>query len=200
MSPFLFSHKRSLRSLRWRSLRCGLPGLLLLVFGLICAKPQEAASVETRVKAAFLLNFAKFVEWPAVHEKHPLCIGVLGKDPFGPVLDEIMTGKMIDGKPVQIKRLKQPSEASDCQILFVSNSERKRFTQIVSQMAARPVLTVSDVEDFTREGGMIRLFLDGNNFRFEVNLTAVEEGQIKLSSKLLHLGRVVRFKPPEAAQ
>ncbi|HYM10026.1 MAG TPA: YfiR family protein [Bryobacterales bacterium] len=152
-----------------------------------------AASLEYQVKAAFLYNFAKFVEWPADKPGGgPFVVGVLGKDPFGAALDQAFGGKTINGRAPQIWRITGVAEARQCQILFVSSSEAKRLPEILGTLRSASVLTVSEIEDFAESGGMIRLRTEENKVRLEINVDAATQAGIRISSKLLALARVVR--------
>jgi hypothetical protein len=150
---------------------------------------------EYQVKAAFLYNFAKFVEWPAQSFKtanDPIVICVLGKDPFGNVLDEPMKGTEADGRQIVVRRTSDVRQASACNILFISSSERKRLTSVLAAARACGILTVSDMEDFAAQGGVINLKLENGRVRFEINPDAAERSGLRISSKLLSLAQIVR--------
>lgn len=169
--------------------------LLALMTGLTCAVSQAEAqgSGEYPVKAAFLFNFAKFVDWPsdALGEGAPIIIGIIGDDPFGGVIDQLVAGKSASGHPVVVRRFKWGQDLRQCHILFVSQSEQKRIPQIIASLKGASVLTVGEAEQFTRQGGIIRFVLEGGKVRFEINAGAAEQARLKLSSKLLALARSV---------
>jgi hypothetical protein len=153
---------------------------------------------EYDVKAAYLYNFAKFVEWPAESfpsPDAPFSICVLGPDPFGQVLDDVARGERIQGRPLVVRRLKGWDDAEACQILFVSTSVREDFDQLLGGDTFRRTLTVGEVPQFLAAGGHISFFLEGTSVRFAVNADAVARTDLQISSKLMRVARVDRTKP-----
>ena len=157
---------------------------------------QENAMMEARrtpteyeVKAAFLLNFVKFVEWPDPKRSGPapLSICVLGDDPFGTALDQIVQGERINGRPLVVKRLKKWRDS--CDAVFISRSE-KDLPEVLQQIAPR-VLTVGESSDFLTSGGMINFVVEDRRIRFDVNRGAAERGSVRISSRLLSVARAV---------
>ena len=158
--------------------------------------PREAAAQtkEYQVKAAFLFNFAQFVEWPDgtyASTNVPFCIGVLGDDPFGAALDQIVQGESIGSHKLTVLHSRQVADFKNCQMIFISKSEKGHLAKILSALDSRPVLTVSEVDGFARSGGDINFYLDGTKVRFEINPTAAQNGGLKISSQLLSLGKIV---------
>lgn len=152
------------------------------------AEPPQFA--ENQVKGAFLTKFAMFVEWPGKpvpSAQTPIVIGILGDDPFGPQFELALTKEAVNGRPFALKRLKDPQEAGECQILFVSASETARLPEILAATRKQPILTVGDQERFAHRGGMINFVKQGGKVRFEVNAAAVAAGGLKVSSKLLQV-------------
>ncbi len=149
---------------------------------------------EYQVKAAFLFNFAKFVEWPAGARAGQgfLFVCVLGRDPFGPVLEELIQGKRVNGRPLRAKRISRPEEVPSCHMLFISGSEGGRLEEILSLAREASVLTVSDVDRFVQRGGVINFLKGDKKIRFEINPDAAARAGLKISSKLLQLATVVR--------
>ncbi|MBI3810617.1 MAG: YfiR family protein [Nitrospirae bacterium] len=164
---------------------------ITLAFGV--AAQVEAEPLEYNVKAAFIYNFAKFVEWPEDLSKgdSPFVIGILGEDPFGNVLDETVSHKTVREKRIVVKRFSRSEDAKDCQLLFISRSGKEDIAQIVKRLGHAPVLTISDVGQFTDQGGMIQLVMDQNRVRFAINVAATEQAGLKPSSQLLKLARIV---------
>ncbi|MFH1568143.1 MAG: YfiR family protein [Gemmatimonadota bacterium] len=162
--------------------------LLLAVTG---ARAQAPRPSEYEVKAAFLYNFAKFVEWPAERQASAtFTIAILGEDSFGGTFDSIV-GRDIRGRRLLIERLTEvPEEPVD--ILFISRSEARRLEQILAALEGRPVLTVSEVEGFAHRGGVVSLVVEQKKVRFEINVDAAARSRLEVSSKLLKLARVVR--------
>ena len=151
-------------------------------------------SREYMIKAAFLYNFAKFVDWPAEafpNDRTPLTLCILGKDPFGNALESIK-GKTVKDRNLVIKHLAWPEKTEQCHILFISASEEKRLSQILSTVRGKAILTVSDMHSFARRGGIINLVTAKSKIRFEINVDATELVGLKISSKLLKLAQIVR--------
>lgn len=155
---------------------------------------QTSKITEYQVKAAYLANFGRFAEWPAsvaVDKSESFNICVLGQDPFGADLDAAVAGETIGRAHVLAKRISRPQDAVDCRILFISSSEASQWKEILSALRTSSVLTVSDIPQFARRGGIIQFLLDGNRVRFDINLTATERVGVKLSSELLKLAVTV---------
>lgn len=174
--------------------------LLIALVVVVCLLPsilraQTAKPGEYGVKAVYLFNFGKFIEWPASAKKDDsFAICVLGADPFGSVLDATLAGEAIDNRKLVAKRIASARDA-DCRILFVSSSEAPRLKDILASLNKSAILTVSDLPDFTVNGGMIQFVLQGDKVRFEVNLTAAEKADLTLSSQLLKVAQAVRREP-----
>ena len=166
----------------------------LLVMGVSCLHAQQSSPTENQVKSAYLYNFGKFVEWPdkgtTGGEFFTFC--VLGDDSFGSTLATTIAGESINGKKVLVKRVAKPQDAVSCRILFISSSEQTRLKEILMALDDTSVLTVSDMPQFTRRGGMIQFVVDANRVRFEVNLTSAERTGLTLSSQLLKVALDVR--------
>jgi len=171
---------------------------------LVCAlivvpflRAQSPKPTDYDVKAVYLYNFGRFVEWPAsvATKSDSFYVCVLGQDPFGPALDSTLAGETIGGKSVAAKRISSPQEAFGCQILFMSAVENSRLTAIIEALDKGGVLTVSDMPQFSQRGGMIQFVLEGKKVRFEVNLTAVQRAGLTLSSELLKVATTVRRNP-----
>jgi hypothetical protein len=153
---------------------------------------------EYQVKAAYLANFGRFVEWPtsvAVVKSESFHICVLGQDPLGADLDAAVAGETIGGAHVLAKRISRPQDAVDCRILFISSSEVSQSKEILTALKTLSVLTVSDMPQFARRGGVIQFLLDGNRVRFDINLAAAERAGLTLSSELLKLAVTVIRSP-----
>jgi hypothetical protein len=165
----------------------------------VCANAEQPVTDEYQVKAAFLYNFAKFVEWPSatLGSPRPFAICVLGQDPFGRTLEDTVNGKAVGEKALVVRRLSEVKAAAHCQILFVSSSERKRFGAILGELRTGGVLTVGETDGFIEEGGVINLKLDGGKIQIQINLNAAEQADVRISSKLLSLAEVIR-KPVRA--
>jgi hypothetical protein len=174
---------RALRSFR---------GAGALVVSLSLAIPLLAAAPvsEYEVKAAFLFNFAKFVEWPGrARDAGSVIIGVVGLDPFGQTLDQVVRGKMVGSKTITIRRFADLEQLESCDILYISRSESSRLDEILTALDGTATLTVGEDEEFVRKGGIIRFFTQESKIRFEINLDAAEYEGLRLSSRLLQVAR-----------
>ena len=160
---------------------------------------QRAPSSEYEVKAAFLFNFAHFVEWPPsafATRDAPLTICVLGDDPFGNALDQIIAGESAGGRRLIVRRIRNAADAGTCHLLFVSRSESAHLGDILAAIdSSAPVLIVSDIENFVVRGGTIGFVLERNRVRFEISVRHARQRGLKLSSQLLSVGRIVDSEP-----
>jgi hypothetical protein len=158
------------------------------------ASAQPAASKEYQVKAAFLLNFAQFIQWPATAftgPNSPIFVGVLGDDPFGLVLEQTFQDELIQGRKLVVKRSRRPDDLKGCHLLFISNSERDQLAEILASLNNAPIVTVGDIEPFAARGGIIGFYLDGNRIRFEINSNAAQRNGLRISSQLLKRAKIV---------
>ena len=154
---------------------------------------QEALT-EYQVKAAYLFNFLKFVEFPGESFADPLApmvIGVVGEDPFGSALPQVVMGKTVEGRDLVIHVYRAGDELRGAHILFISASEKKRLPAILSGLRGSSVLTVSDEPGFLDAGGMIQFLNENGRVRFAINTDATSRANLKMSSKLLSLARPV---------
>lgn len=186
------------RATRSRSIRHRvrpLARLLLATAGLLGGAADSAvaadAPTEYQVKAAFLLNFTRFVSWPAGEFAGPnstLNICVMGDDPFGPELDQLVQGESAAGHRIQVFRVSR-RPAVPCQVIFMARDEKDKGSVIME--LGPGVLTVSDGEGFLREGGMVAFVMENRHVRFEINQNASDKAGLKVSSKLLSVARFV---------
>jgi YfiR/HmsC-like len=176
------------------SLRTACLALVLFAFAAAPLQPAEAAGPsEYEVKAAFLYNFARFVEWPldAPGVDGTFVITVLGRDPFGSALDDTLRGKKIDDKRVVVRRALRPEDVGRSHIVFISDSEKDRLPAILKSLDTAPVLTVGDMDQFAERGGVIRFKVDQDRIRLEINVAAAQRSRLRISSQLLKLARIV---------
>lgn len=154
----------------------------------------NAATPEYQLEAAFLFNFTQFVGWPAAafqDAKSPLVIGVLGEDPFGSYLDDIVRGEVINGHPLIIERYRSAQDIRHCHILFIADSERLNFNAALLGLKGQYVMTVSNLEGFAHAGGVVRFRIVDSRLRFLINIDAAHEAQLVISSKLLRQADVI---------
>jgi hypothetical protein len=149
------------------------------------------------IKAAYLFNFAKFVEWPASVYKNansPIRIGILGEDPFRDILNPILNGKKVNGRSFEVSRSDNLEDLRSCHILFVSDSEKQRAKELLTFSRNLPVLTVGEMEGFVGSGGIVNFYIDERRVRIEINPEAAAKARLKVNSKLLQIARLVREK------
>lgn len=153
-------------------------------------RAQPAQAAEYDVKTAFIFNFAKFVEWPAVsfaEKTTPMCIGVLGENPFGAGLERFVRDKTINDRPMTTRECKTLEEAKKCHILFISSSEKKRLPEILKALQGANVLTIGETDGFTEAGGMVNFVWEEKKIRFQINDVSAKAAGLKISAKLLTL-------------
>jgi hypothetical protein len=169
------------------------------VAGLPSAQGQHAKPTEYEVKATYLYNFSRLVEWPAEGPQargDSFAICVLGEDPFGGALKTTVAQETVAGKSVVMKQVPAARDAVSCGVLFISSSEDKRLKEILSSLGTASVLTVSDLPKFTQRGGMVQFVLEDNKVRFEVNSAIAQRAGLTLSSELLKVAVNVRRSVP----
>jgi hypothetical protein len=180
---------RQLRVLRWNRAR------RLLITG-FCASTlwgQQAPSAEYAVKAAFLLNFTRFVEWPPAAfagPEAPMEVCILGKDPFGRILDDVAEGESVRGHRLVVRRIAQLPTGKTCQTLFIA-TDVPNVRQTLSELSSG-TLTIGEGKGFLKEGGMIALEVENGRVRFDISQAAAETADLKVSSSLLQIARAVR--------
>ncbi|HEX4276606.1 MAG TPA: YfiR family protein [Bryobacteraceae bacterium] len=163
-----------------------LPSLLLPG---LAAEPQPA--LEYQVRAAFLLNFTRFIEWPPPAEADPassIAICIVGDDPFGAALDQIVAGETLQGRKLTVRRVRRPVPSS-CQVAYISRVEKG----VDNLLASIPpgILTVSEGDGFLRDGGMIAFVLENHRVRFDINQSSAMKAGVRINSKLLNVARSV---------
>ncbi len=154
----------------------------------------SAPSREYQVKAVFLFNFAQFVDWPPAvfsEESAPLAICVLGNDPFGPYLDDIVRGEQVNNRRLTVQRFRTAEEIKGCQVLFVSRSENRQLEKSLALAREMDALTVSDADGFASRGGMIQLTMENGKIRLKINVDAAKALSLTISSKLLRSAEIV---------
>lgn len=163
---------------------CGL--MLAVQPATLCAQGREFDEYE--VKAVFLANFFKFVEWPSAVRKYRIC--VYGSDPFGQSM-RILDGMKIRGKVLEVTRPVSVRGIGGCNILFISSSERRRIHALLEEVKNMGILTVGDTEGYAQEGVMVNFYIEARRVKFEINLNSIRRSRITVSSQLLKLGRMV---------
>jgi hypothetical protein len=168
--------------------------LVTLAAMLFVPRFAVAAPSEYQVKAVFLFNFARFVEWPAdafASASTPFAVCILGRDPFGKDLDDVIKGETVNGRPLVVRRLQSTADATDCHILFISQSEDRRLGEVLSSVDRRSTLTVSDLPGAAQRGVMIRLVTERGRIRLRVNVETARAADLTISSNLLRSAEIV---------
>jgi hypothetical protein len=169
--------------------------LAVAIASITVSQTHAQSANEYQVKAAYLYNFAKFIEWPPGAFDAggaPFVVGVMGDDPFGSTLDQAISGKSVNGHPLMLKRMKWGQNLRGCHILFIGSSEKMRLSQLFDSLKGANVLTVGEIDRFGQRGGIITFVMEDDVVRFEINTSVAEQSRLKVSSKLLALARGVR--------
>jgi hypothetical protein len=177
----------------------------LILFGaysLMCAQTvaeaQSQPLSESQIKAGFLFNFTKFVEWPPeafADPGVPIVLGIVGDSSVAELLIETAAGKIVNGRAVIVQRFKEGQDPRTCHILFVSSSQERHVPQILERVKGSPILTVSETSGFAQFGGMINFTVEGNKVRLEINLDATARARLKISAKVIAVARLVTGEP-----
>ena len=167
--------------------------LVLAVLATGSARAHAAPS-EYQVKAVFLFNFAQFVDWPAEafpRPDAPFVIGILGEDPFGSQLDDVVRGETVNKRPLVVERYRSVADIRDCNILFIGGNEGGHLDEILMALKGRSILTVGDADPAGQRGVMIQLVNENNRIRLRINVAAAKAGNLTISSKLLRPAEIV---------
>ena len=153
---------------------------------------QNKAASEYQVKAVFLYNFTQFIEWPQSafnSADDPFIIGIIGDDPFSSYLDEAIAGEKVGTHPLVIKRFNEVREISECHMLYINSDDLDWVRRVLSYVSHKNILTVSEVPDFNRYGGIIRFFTEDKRIRLQINVEKSKDAQLNISSKLLSVAK-----------
>jgi hypothetical protein len=156
------------------------------------ARGAEPVAEEYQVKGAFLLNFTKFVDWPPQAFKEPgdpIAICILGENPFGPLLDRAARQTVVANRAVSVRQVADERQASQCQVVFMGASERKRWRAWLEALRGGSVLTVGESEGFLASGGVVNFKLEGDRVRIEISTAAADRAGLHISAKLLSLAQ-----------
>ncbi len=185
----------SARFLHWLGRGRSLLALLCLLGGLAGARGAAAApAAEYQVKAVFLFNFAQFIDWPATafaDSQAPIVIGVLGEDPFGPYLDEVVHSEKVGDRPLEVRRYRRVEEITGCHILFIGRSNVAQLERALAGLQGKSVLTVGEPDNFCRKGGMVRFVTESGKIHLRINAEAAKAAGLTISSKLLRWAPIV---------
>jgi hypothetical protein len=169
--------------------------MTITVLGLISAAGMQGQVDQYQVKAFFLYNFARYVQWPAqtfASATDSIAICILGRNPFGTGLEQAISGKIVEGRSLVVREISALPAQCSCNILFVAGPERKRFQSGAAALRESGVLTVGETPGFAKEGGVINFKLEDGKVRFEINVDAAAQERLHISSKLLSLAQIVK--------
>ena len=172
--------------------------LMVLAGAAVQAGAQGPVFDEYQLKAAYLYNFAKFVEWPPgtfAKSNDSISICIIGQNPFGSELEDMVRGNKIGERAVAVRMLPDTQQAGKCHIVFIGATESKRTSALLESLKGGGILTVGDTEDFTALGGIIRFRLDGTHLHIQIALETAERSKIRISSRLLSLAEIVTRRP-----
>jgi hypothetical protein len=173
--------------------------LVLLLLFCLSAGAEGPALTENQIKAGFLFNFTRFVDWPAdafTAAESPIVLGIVGEDSFGDLLTQAAAGKTVNGRTVLVQRFKEEQNIRACNILFVSASEEKLMARIFERLSGSSVLTVGETRGFAQSGGIINFVIEDNRVRLEINLGAAARARVKISAKVIGVARIVTDSVP----
>ena len=181
-----------------------LSGPVLAMCSLLFAAAADAAepSLASQVKAACIVNFVRFVDWPEDafrSASDPIVIGILGGDPYQGAMESTATDKEIHGRKLIVKRLQNTDLAKGVHVLIIGNVGREECAATVAKLRASPVLTISDAGDFMKCGGAVRFFESEGKVRFEINPEAAKRSKLRVSSKLLKLAAIYRVENTDSS-
>lgn len=182
-----------------RAAACSLVWSALALAAMSHGWAQGPARPEYQIKAVFLFNFTLFTQWPAeafADDTAPIVLGVVGDDPLGSYLDEAVRGEKVDKRPVLVRRARHLENLPPCHLLFVSQSEAARLPQVLAQIRGRPTLTVSEIEGFAQQGGMIQFLREGGKVRLRINPASAKASGLTLSSTLLRSAEIISAEAP----
>ena len=164
---------------------------LLAAPGIAAGKGTDGVT-DFAAKAAFLYNFAKFAEWPALRSGAPIVMCVIGDDRIASALVQTVRGQNISGHTLEIRREQDSATWGACHLLFIADAETRRFAGGLGEIRTLPVLTVSDGKGFSQTGGIIELFVEAGRMRFAINVDGLDRSGLHLSSRLLRLAKITR--------
>lgn len=179
----------------WKSHRSRILPAIIAVLGLALIGGASEPSQEYKLKAAFIFNFARFIEWPPnsfANDDAPFVIGVAGIDPFNGALEQAVAGKKVGTRRVEVRHFETVDKIASCQILVIPTTDDESESAILRKLGKDPVLSIGESGNFCALGGCLRFFTEDNKMRFEINTDATDQAQLKISSKLLKLARIFK--------
>lgn len=179
---------------RVRRLRAAIALALLAACSQSWLSAQHEAGVEYKFKAAYLYNFLQFIEWPDsafATKSSPVIIGIFSQDPLARELGQIAEGESINGRKIIVENYRSTHNIRECNVIFIPLSQEGQIGTILSELDNKSILTVSEVDGFAQNGGAINFYVQDNKLRFEINPDVLRKLNLKASSRLLRLARIV---------
>lgn len=167
-------------------------GLTLCCLTALHSLSANRITSEYEVKAAYIYNFIKFIDWPAGtfnSPKAPINIGIYGDDEFAALLQTIIKNKTIQERPITSTAIKRPADLKNYQLVFISDAELKKSRKILDDFQGLPIITVTEAEPGSNAKGLINFFIEGNKVLFEIDIERADKARLMFSSKLLRLAR-----------
>jgi hypothetical protein len=168
--------------------------LVLTALSMWLPAPAQGVSgnVELHIKAAYLFNFGRYVFWP--QQSGDVVIGIVGHDPIVDVLEKTIAGKTINGRAYRVKVFASADQIDHCDVLFLPRAGAQQAQSVMTAIAGKPILTVSDIENFSSQGGMVEFLLIDDMLKFDINLAAAEKNGLRISSELLRVAHQIKGK------
>jgi hypothetical protein len=167
--------------------------VLLSLLSLFATPCRTQVQDENAVRAAFVFNLTKYIEWPRTGNE--VVIGVVGGGSIGEALQKTLAGKTVESRPIRVVLSPADDELPHCQLLYLTHTSSKTLRAALDKVRSKDILTVGDTDSFAREGGMIGLVRADEQIQIQVNLEVAEESQLKISSRLLNLATLVKSAP-----
>lgn len=168
--------------------------IVIIFMFCMCRFAYAQTSAEYQVKAVFLFNFTRFVDWPGTafeSSNSPFVIGILGNDPFGNYIDETVKDEKMGERSIIVRRYKTIKDVDNCQILFISAAEAEQSKSALQELKEKHILTVSDASNFASTGGIIGFIIENNKTRMQINIDAARAASLVISSKLLGVAKIL---------
>jgi hypothetical protein len=167
---------------------------VIVLFLFSTSTGQTNITPEYKVKSVFIFNFTRFVDWPETYMKNnsdPFIIGIIGENPFGNILEETVLGEKVGTHPIVVQHFTDKNAVANCQLLYIGYSDERRIREVITNLNKRPVLTVSDANNFCLMGGIVQFYQEENKIRLMINTQNSKAAALNISSKLLAVARVL---------
>lgn len=188
---------KHIRRLKHALTKCIVTALSICWLTLNPSFAQTSPAPEQQVKAAYIYNFTRFVDWPLEAFRAadaPFVIGILGNDPVSTILDDLVKDEKIGDHNITVEHYTDLKQVGNCNILFISAEEAFKNSKLITSINRRGILTVSDVADFSKWGGIVRFYKEASKLRLQINPAEAKAAQLSISSKLLSISSIYKAK------